>query len=145
MARGSTITRHRDDTTIAAIVVAACNLAEVKLDAPSYAVLADVERLLAKAISRKTKKLLPELCKAVVASNADARVWAKRALASHARVAVLASGDVGIVLADALGEPLEKLPTLARSDPRAEELIRFALAPSYGELRRALGLEGSAP
>jgi tetratricopeptide (TPR) repeat protein len=145
MVRGSTITRHRDETTIAAIVVAACNLAEVKLDAPSYAVLADVERLLAKAISRKTKKLLPELCKAIVAANADARVWAKRALASHARVAVLASGDVGIVLADALGEPLERLPALAKSDPRAEDLIRFALAPSYGDLRRALGLEGNAP
>jgi tetratricopeptide (TPR) repeat protein len=142
MARGSSITRHRDDTTIAAIVVAACNLAEVKVDAPSYAVLADVERHLAKAIARKTKKLLPELCQAVVSSNADARAWSKRALASHARVATLASGDVGIALMDALGEPQERLPAIAKSDPRAEELIRFALSPAYLELRRALGLEG---
>ncbi len=144
MVRGSTITRHRDDTTIAAIVVAACNLADVKVDAPSYAMLADVERHLAKAIARKTKKLLPELCQAVVAANGDARAWSKRALASHARIAALASGDVGIALVDALGEPLDRLSTVAKTDPRAEELIRFALSPTYLELRRALGLEGGA-
>jgi len=142
MVRGSTITRHRDDTTIAAIVVAACNLAEVKVDAPSYAVLADVERQLAKALPRKTKKLLPELCQAVVSANADARAWSKRALASHARVATLASGDVALALVDALGEPLERLSAVVKSDPRAEELLRFALSPAYLELRRALGLEG---
>jgi hypothetical protein len=144
MVRGSTIVRHRDDTTVAAIVVASCNLAEVKVDAPSYAVLADVERLLSKAIARKTKKLLPELCQAIVSSNADARAWSKRALASHNRVAALASGDVGIVLVDALGEPLERLPAIAKGDARVEELVRFALSPAYLELRRALGLEGSA-
>jgi hypothetical protein len=57
-------------------------------------------------------------------------------------VAALASGDVGIVLADALGEPLDRLASIAKTDPRAEELIRFALSPAYIELRRALGLEG---
>ena len=142
MTRGSTIVRHRDDTTIAAIVVAACNLAEVRVDAPSYAMLADVERLLSKAIARKTKKLLPELCKAVVASSADARAWSKRALASHNRVSALASGDVGIVLVDALGEPLDRLGAVAKTDPRAEDLFRVALTPVFHELRRALGLEG---
>ncbi|MGO9713499.1 MAG: hypothetical protein ACLQBL_31885 [Polyangiaceae bacterium] len=142
MSRGSTIVRHRDDTTIAAIVVASCSLAEVKVDAPSYAMLADVERLLSKAIARKTKKLLPELCQAIVSSNGDARAWSKRALASHNRVAALASGDVGIVLVDALGEPLERLPAVAKGDTRVEELVRFALSPAFVELRRSLGLEG---
>jgi tetratricopeptide (TPR) repeat protein len=141
MVRGSSITEHRDDTTIAAIVVASCNLADVKVDAPSYAVLADVERLLSKAIARKTKKLLPELCQAVALANADARAWSKRALASHARIAVLASGDVGIALADALGEPLDRLPAATKTDPRAEEILRFALSPTFLELRRALGLD----
>ena len=41
--RGSTITRWRDDTTIAAIVVAACNVAKVPVQSPAYAVLAEVE------------------------------------------------------------------------------------------------------
>ena len=145
MVRGSTIVRHRDDTSIAAIVLASCNLAEVKMDAPSYAMLADVERLLSKAIARRTKKLLPELCQAIVTSNADARVWSKRALASHNRVAAIASGDVGIVLVDALGEPLERLPAAAKGDPRVEDLVRFALSPKFIELRRSLGLEGGAP
>ena len=145
MVRGSTIVRHRDDTSVAAIVVASCNLAEVKVDAPSYAVLAEVERQMAKAISRKTKKLLPELCEAIVSSNADARAWSKRALASHNRVAALASGDVGIALVDALGEPLDRLSTVAKTDPRAEELIRFALSPAFLELRRALGLDDATP
>ncbi len=146
MVRGSTIVRHRDDTSIAAVVVASCNIADVKVDAPSYAMLADVERLLSKAIARKTKKLLPELCQAIVASksSADARAWSKRALASHNRVAAIASGDVGIVLVDALGEPLDRLPTVAKNDPRVEDLVRFALSPIYLELRRALGLEGPA-
>jgi tetratricopeptide (TPR) repeat protein len=144
MVRGSTVVRHRDDTSVAAVVVASCNIADVKVDAPSYAMLADVERLLSKAISRKTKKLLPELCQAVVAANADARGWSKRALASHNRVAALASGDVGIALVDALHEPLDRLPTVVKGDPRAEELVRFALSPTYLELRRALGLEGHA-
>lgn len=143
MTRGSTIVRHRDDTTIAALVVASCNIADVKVDAPSYAMLADVERLLSKAISRKTKKLLPDLCQAIVASksNADARTWSKRALASHNRIAAVASGDVGIVLVDALGEPLDRLPAVGKNDPRVEDLVRFALSPTYLELRRALGLE----
>ena len=102
MVRGSTVVRHRDDTTIAAIVVAACNIAEIRVDAPSYAVLADVERLLSKAIARKTKKLLPELCKAIVSSGADARAWTRRALSTHSRVALVACGDVGVVLSDVL-------------------------------------------
>ena len=42
----------------------------------------------------------------------------------------------------ALGEPLEKLPAVAKTDPRIEDLVRFALSPTYLELRRALGLEG---
>jgi hypothetical protein len=142
MVRGSTIARHRDDTTIAAIVVAACNLGDVRVDAPSYAVLADVEKLLSKAIARKTRKLLPELCKAVVAASADARAWSKRALASHNRVAALACGDAGAALADALGEPLDRLSNVVKGDARAEELFRFVLSPTYLELRRALGLEG---
>ena len=140
--RGTTVTRWRDDTTIAAIVVAACNIAKVPFDHPPFAVLAEVERLVGKAVSRKTKQLLPPLCKAVVGSGQDARQWAARARASQGRVAALASGDVSVVLADVFGEPVERIGGLARDDLRSHELLRFVLSRPYFDLRRALGLEG---
>ncbi len=141
--RGTTIARTRDDVTVAAVVVAACHLAEVRVDSPPYAVLAEVEKLVSKAIPRKTKKLLPELCKAVVASVVDSRAWSKRAIVSQSRVALVASGDAAIVLADLLGVAEDKLPTAVKGDARAEELARFVLSPAYLEIRRSLGLEGA--
>ncbi len=141
--RGSTITRWRDDTTIAAIVVAACNLAEVRVEAPPYAMLAEVEKLISKAIARKTKKAIGDVCRAVVATRADARGWAHRALASHNRIAAVASGDATAVILDLTGQSLERLPALVSGDSRVEELVRFILSPPYVELRRSLGLEGA--
>jgi lipopolysaccharide biosynthesis regulator YciM len=139
--RGTTITRSRDETTIAAIVIAACKLAEVRVDHPAYAVLAEVERLVGKAIARKTRKALPEICSALVARNADARAWSKRALASQDRMALVASGDPGVVLGDLLAVSGERLGPATRGDPRSEELLRFVLSDAYLELRRALGFE----
>ena len=143
MVRGTIVARSRDDVTIAAIVVAACGLAEVAIDHPPYAVLAEIERLLGKAIARRTRKALPEICRAIVASRVDARAWAKRTLASHDRIAVLASGDPAIVLCDTLGVPVERLGQATIGNPRAEELLRFVLSPQYLDLRRALGLESA--
>ena len=140
--RGTTVTRWRDDTTIAAIVVAACNIAKVPVDHPPFAVLAEVERLIGKAVNRKTKGLLPPICKLIVESRQDARQWAARARASQGRVATLASGDVSVVLADVFGEPVERLGAVARDDLRAHELLRFVLSRPFFELRRSLGLEG---
>jgi hypothetical protein len=144
LTRGSTIVRARDEMTIAAIVVAACHLADVQVQSPPYPVLADVEKSLSKAIARKTKKLLPDVCRNIVASGQDARVWSRRALASHARALLIASGDLASALADTLGEPADRVRTLLRTDERALELTQFAFAPTYLELRRALGLEGAA-
>lgn len=140
--RGTTITRWRDDTTIAAIVVAACNLAKVPVQHPPFAVLAEVERLLGRAISRKVKTAIIPICTAVAARPADAKQWAGRARASQSRVAVLASGDVSAALADALGQGAYHAEA-ARDDLRAHELLRFVLSRPYFDLRRALGLEGS--
>lgn len=140
--RGTTITRWRDDTTIAAIVVAACNIAKVPVDHPPFAVLAEVERLIGKAIGRKTKAAILPICKAFVQSGQDAKQWAARARASQGRVAVLASGDVSVVLADVFGEPIERLGGVARDDLRAHELLRFVLSRPFFDLRRAIGLEG---
>jgi len=140
--RGTTVVRLRDDTTVAAIVVAACKIGQVPIRHPSYAVLAEVERLLGKAIARRTRKLLPPLCEAIVSRSADARSWAKRALASQDRVGVLASGDPSVVLADLFGISDGNLAPAVNGNPRAEELLRFVLSPQFLELRRALGLDG---
>jgi cellulose synthase operon protein C len=140
--RGTTVTRWRDDTTIAAIVVAACNIAKVPFEHPPFAVLAEVERVIAKAINRKTKAAIAPLCKAFTQSGQDAKQWAARARTSQGRVAVLASGDVAVVLADVFGEPVERLGGVARDDLRAHELLRFVLSRPYFDLRRAIGLEG---
>jgi tetratricopeptide (TPR) repeat protein len=142
LARGSTIVRSRDATSVAAIVVAACHLGEVRIEAPAFAVLAEFERSIGKAIARRTKKLLPELCHAVVASREDARAWHTRAQLSLARCAVLASGDVPAVLCDLMGEPLDRVRGNVARDERAVDLLKFALSASYLEVRRALGLEG---
>ena len=139
--RGTTTTRWRDDTTIAAIVVAACNISKVPVDHPPFAVLAEVERLMSKAISRKTKAAIAPICKAFVQSGQDAKQWAARARASQARMGAIASGDVAVVLADVFGEPVERLGPVARDDLRAHEVLRFVLSKPYFDLRRALGLE----
>jgi tetratricopeptide (TPR) repeat protein len=140
--RGTAITRWRDDTTMAAIVVAACNIAKIPVEHPPFAVLAEVERLIGKAISRKTKAAITPICKAFVQSGQDAKQWPARARASQGRVAVLASGDVSVVLADVFGEPVDRLGAAARDDLRAHELLRFVLSRPFFDLRRAIGLEG---
>ncbi len=139
--RGTAIVRSRDDVTIAAVVAAACKLAGVPFDHPPYAVLAEVERLLVKAISRRTRRLLPETCRAVVASGADARAWSLRALASHDRASLLACGDATVALGEILGLSVDRLSGAVKGDRRAEELLRFVLSPEYLELRRSLGVE----
>jgi hypothetical protein len=139
--RGSSVTRWRDDVTIAAIVVASCNLAKVPVNAPPNAALTEVERQLGKAIARKVKSQIEPLCQAIVQTGQDPKIWAQRARASQSRAALVASGDVSVVLADLLGEPLEGIAPIARDDIRAEELLRFMLSPTYFDLRRALGLE----
>jgi len=141
--RGATVTRSRDETSIAAIVVAACRLAEVPVAHPTYPVLAEIEKLIGKAIARKTRKLLPDVCHEVVSRNADARAWHKRSLASQDRMATIACGDPGVVLSDVLRVPVEQLESAIKGHARAEELIQFVLSPRYLELRQALGLEGA--
>jgi lipopolysaccharide biosynthesis regulator YciM len=142
--RGTTVLRWRDDMTVAAIVVSACHLAEVSIEHPPYAVLAEVERLLAKAIARRTRKAIADACRAIVRTGADARAWSARALASQDRMAAVASGDVSLVLGELLGVPAERLGQAVKGSARAEELLRFVLSPHYLELRRSLGLEASA-
>lgn len=142
--RGTVVTRWRDDTTIAAIAVAACNIVEVRMASPPYAILAEVERALSKAISRKTKKAIEPVCQALAQQPRDAKTWVPRAIASQHRVSAIASGDASVVLADAFGLSLQDLPRVAREDLRCADLLRFVLSPDYFDIRRLLGLEASA-
>jgi tetratricopeptide (TPR) repeat protein len=139
--RGSTVTRWRDDVTMAAIVVAACNIAKVPVSAPPNAALTEVERQISREIPRKVKSLIEPICQKIVQTGQDPKIWAQRARASQSRAGLLASGDVSVVLADLLGEPLDGIAAIARDDVRAEELLRFMISPGYYELRRVLGLE----
>jgi hypothetical protein len=142
--RGSTVVRWRDEVSISAIVVAACRLAEVPIDHPAYAVLAELERLIGKALPRRTRKAMNEVCRAVVASGVDARAWSRRAIASHDRMAALAGGDPVVVLADITGAPSDRLDSAIVGNPRAEELLRYVLSQSYLDARAALGLESTS-
>ena len=139
LARGTTMMRLRDDTTVAAVVVAACRIAEVPINAPPYAILAEVEKALKSAVPRKIRKAMPDVCAQVANAGADPKAFARAALASQARVAAIACSEVSIVLAD-LVPPV----TVASQDPRAIDLCRFVLSPAYVQVRRALGLEGGA-
>lgn len=132
LVRGTTVLRFRDETSIAAIVVAACHLASVPIQAPAYAVLAEIEKLMKSAIARKVKNAVAAPCAALAASGADAASWSRAALMSHARAALVGSGDLAATLQDA---------GIVATDARASALARFALAPVYLELRRGLGLE----
>jgi len=87
---------------------------------------------------------LPEICQRIAQSRADARVWSRRALATLDRVATLACGDVGVVLGEALGQPIDRVAEHVTGNARAEELLRFVMSRHYLELRRALGLEGAS-
>ena len=143
MVRGTTVTRSRDDVTIAAIVVAACRIAEVPIEHPPYAVLGRGRAAHRQGHRAKdTQGAGRTLPRHRRARRVDARAWSKRALASHDRIAVLASGDPSIVLCDMLGVPVNARPS-AVGNARAEELLRFVLSPQYLDLRRSLGLESA--
>lgn len=138
--RGISVVRTRDDATVGSVVVAACNLAEIPIEAPQFAILGDVQRQLGKALSRKVKKMLPDLCREVAASRPDVRGWARAAQRSLDRAATVAAGDVALVLTDTLGVPRADLRRQVVGNERAERLLRFVLSPQYLELRNRLGM-----
>ncbi len=137
LARGTTMLRTRDDTTVAAVVVAACHIGDVPINSPPYAILAEVEKSLRSAVPRKVKKALPEVCALVAQGGADPKAYARAALASQARTSAVACGEAAVVLVD-------MIPPAQAGDPRAVELAKFMLSPAYVQLRRGLGLEGAS-
>ena len=55
-------------------------------------------------------------------------------------MAVIAAGDVSIVLSDMLGVPRADLAGMIADNERARRLLAFVLSPSYLELRKKLGM-----
>jgi tetratricopeptide (TPR) repeat protein len=138
--RGTSIARTRDETTVAAIFVATCRVAELPVQAPPYAMLEDVQRQLGRVLSRRTKKLATDICGQALAVRQDARAFAKAALYSMDRMAAIAAGDVSLVLADSLGCSRSELGGLVQHDERAKKLLAFVLSSKYLELRNQLGM-----
>ena len=136
--RGTTVLRHREATEIGALVVAACRVGEVSLQAPAYAMLAEFQRSLAKA-PRRVKKVLPDLARAIERSQQDPIAWARAAVSSLDRMAAIAAGDVSWVLADG-GRERGVFGLSEEAAARARRLLSFVLSPGYLELREKLGM-----
>jgi cellulose synthase operon protein C len=139
--RGTTALSHREPNDVAAIIVAACRLGEVELQAPSFAMLGEFHRLLAKEASgwgaRRMRKLLPDLARAVEAESPDLLGWVRAATSSLDRMAAIAAGDVSWVLGGKSRTPVGE----GREErARAERLLAFVLSPTYLDLREQLGM-----
>lgn len=138
--RGITSLRTRDDNTIASVVIAACNEAGIPVPAPPYAVYGEVSRGIHREISRKIRKVIPEACQRIASSGQDSHRWAAAARRSVDRMAVIAAGDVSLVLSDVLNTPRDQLGGVVAESERARRLLAFVLSPSYLELRKKLGM-----
>lgn len=138
--RGITAVRTRDDNTIASLVIAASQEAGLGVPNPQYAVFGEVSRAVKKEIPRKVRKAIPDICQRIMSSGQDPRQWAAIARRSIDRLAVIAAGDVSLVLAEILGAPRTEIGGLVADNERARRLLGFVLSPSYLELRKKLGM-----
>lgn len=138
--RGITSLRTRDDNTVASLVAAACIESGLAVPQPPYAVFGEVSRAIHKEMSRATRKAIAEVCQRIVSSQQDPHRWAQAARRSIDRMAVIAAGDVSLVLSDILNTPREQLGGLVAESERARQLVAFVLSQSYLELRKKLGM-----
>jgi hypothetical protein len=136
--RGTTVLRHRESAEIGALIVAACRVGGVTLQAPAYAMLPEFQRSLARARSR-VKKLLPDLARAIERSGQDGEAWARAATSSLDRMAAIAAGDVSWVLSSG-GRERGAIGLSNEAALRAWRLLTFVLSPVYLELREQLGM-----
>jgi predicted TPR repeat methyltransferase len=138
--RGINAVRTRDERAIASLVAACAIDAGVNYPAPQFAVFGEISRAVKKEMTRKVRKVIPDVCQRILASRQDPVAWAQAARRSLDRMAVIAAGDVSIVLADALGAPRDALGGPVAESDRAKRLLGFVLSPSYLELRKTLGM-----
>jgi len=135
--RGTTVLEHREPDDVAALIVAACRIAEVDLPAPAFAMLGEFQRQLGKEVRWRVKKALPELARAVAQESADLLGWVRAATSSLDRMAAIAAGDVSWVLGGRTRAPIGD----GREErARAERLLSFVFSPTYLDLREQLGM-----
>ncbi len=127
-----------DELDVAALIAAACNLAELPLAAPRYARQADFERQLGRVLPRKVRKLLPERAQALQAARVDVGRWVSAAISSLDRAAALVSGDISLVLAERA--PGEQPSSPAPPSERTRKLASFVLSPGFQALRQRFGV-----
>lgn len=137
--RGTTILRHRDAPDVAALIVAACRVGGYEMPSPQYAMLGEFSRVLGKEISRRVKKILPELALRTAGSGEDPIRWVRAATSSLDRLAAIAAGDVSWVLAQS-GQPRGQLGASMEAQERTARLLSFVLSPTYLVLREQLGM-----
>jgi tetratricopeptide (TPR) repeat protein len=129
-----------DDTDVAALVLAACQLAGVTLKTELYARQRDFERQLSRGLPRRTQKLLPALARAMRDTETDVAGWARAARSSLDRVAAIAVGDVSIVLPD-FPTPHPALGSAsAPVDQRTRRLLQFVFSTEFPVLRQRFGV-----
>ena len=138
--RGTTIVRSWDASAVACVVAAACQEAGFNVPAPPFSVWAEISRGVRKELSRNTRRAIVDPCQRIVRSDLDGRAWTEAAIRSLDRVALVASGDIPLVLDEILGDAAHSRAAHARENPRARRLLSFAFSRSYLELRERLGM-----
>jgi hypothetical protein len=106
-----------------------------------------------KALSRKVRKKITDPCRELLkCSPQELRAWVLAASFSADRFGLLAAADlvgiVPLVVEEAAGEAGLKRLGAQTSDtigkiPRCRELFRFALAGTYVDVSRSLGITGA--
>lgn len=138
--RGTTAVMYCDDTTIASIVIAICKETGANVSDPPYAIYKEIERVIHKAMSRRVRKAVTDICQRVVSSGQDATAWAAAARRSIDRMAAIASGGATSVIDSTVGPPGSPERQAMANDQRAKSLLAFVMSSEYLELRRKLGM-----
>ena len=137
---GSTAVLHFDDPTIASIVTALKNNVGVAVAESHYTVYSEVERAIARGMSRKLRKTVQPAAEAAAADDADAIKWAAAARQTSDRIALIASGDAKVVVEQIVGPPDAPGRSDLAENERAKALLIYALSSEYTKLRTKLGM-----
>jgi hypothetical protein len=136
--RGLSALHTHNESTVVAIVSAACRLAKVAPERIHLAGLPAVDRALTKAISRKVKNLLQEPCEQFLVEAKDVRPFIAAANQSRLRIGLLGGGDAQGLLIEQLGLTRTTIAAAAENDARVQDLFRFAFSQAYATAHNAL-------
>ncbi|MBI4953226.1 MAG: hypothetical protein HY908_14430 [Myxococcales bacterium] len=135
--RGTTAVLRCDDNTIASIAFAVAIATGVRVAEPKYAAYPEVARSIHRELPRKLKNALGPLCQRWVDSGQDPHGWAEAARRSIDRMGLIAAGDVSLVIDEVLGGRGN-----LKGNPRARDILAFALSPELLALRAKFGMGG---